>query len=128
MLPALVLSVLAFIAVLRLTKAVSIAREAVHMARDAAEVVRSPALSDEEKELRSRKAAVRLFGAFLKIGGIGAAALAASVAVVWAGSALGHYTLDEAMAVAAGWPFVLGASAAATLAWLAAYRFARARQ
>jgi hypothetical protein len=124
---ALTVSVLAFVAVLRATGAVSIASAAAREARGASAILRSPVLSDLEKELRSRRAASRLFVAFLKIAGIGAVALAASFAIVWAGAASGFYALDDAVAVAGDWPFILGASAAATLAWLAADGFARAR-
>ena len=125
---ALTVSVFAFVAVLRVTGAVSIASEAAREARGAAEILRSPVLSDSEKESRSRRAASRLFGAFLKIATIGAAALATSFAIVCAGAALGQYALDDALTVAAGWPFILGASAAATLVWLASDGVARARR
>ncbi len=125
---ALALSVAAFIAVLRLTGTVAVAGAAAAVARDAAAVVRSSMLTDEEKEARSRKAAIELFTAFLKITASGAAALGASFLVVWAGSAAGFYQLDKAMAVATGWPFLIGASVVAVAVWIAADSFGQARQ
>lgn len=127
-LAALAISVLAFIVVLRLSGAVTVAGGAVGVARDAAAVMRSPGVSDDEKEARSRRAAIALFGAFLRIAGGSIAALTASAAVIWAGSAAGFYRIEEAVAVATGWPFLIGASVAAVVLWIAADGVARARQ
>lgn len=124
-LAALALSVLAFIAVLRLSGTVTVAGNAAAVARDAAAAMRSPGLTDEEKEARSRRAAVALFGAFLRIAAGSLAAIAASAAVVWAGAAAGFYRIEEAIAVATGWPFLVGASVAAVAAWIAADRLTR---
>jgi hypothetical protein len=122
---ALTLSVLAFVAVLRLTGAVTVARTAAATARDAARGLRTPGLEDDAKEALSRRAAVELFGSFVRIAGIGVLALGLSFAVVGLGAAAGLYDLAAAVALAGGWPFIVGASAAATLAWVLFDRIAR---
>jgi hypothetical protein len=124
-LAALILSVAAFIVVLRLTGAVAMASRAAATARDAARALRSPGLGDAEKEALSRRAAAALFASFLKIAATGALALALSFAVVWLGAAAGLYDLAAAVAMAVGWPFLLGATAVGILAWLATGRIAR---
>jgi hypothetical protein len=124
-LAALILSVAAFVAVLRLTGVVTIASEAVTTARDATRALRASGLGDDEKEARSRQAAARLFASFARIAAIGVLALGLSGGVVWLGAAAGLYDLAAAAAVAGGWPFLLGASVAATLGWIVAERMAR---
>jgi hypothetical protein len=122
---ALTLSVVAFVAVLRFAGAVTVARAAAATARDAAKVLRTPGLDDDAKEALSRRAAVELFMSFVRIAGIGLMAFGLSFAVVGLGAAAGLYDLAAAVALAGGWPFIAGASAAATLAWLLADRIAR---
>jgi hypothetical protein len=121
---ALTLSVVGFVAVLRFAGAVTVARAAAATARDAAKVLRS-GLDDDEKEALSRRAAVELFMSFVRIAAIGLLALGLSFAVVGLGAAAGLYDLAAAVALAGGWPFIVGASAAATLAWVLIDRIAR---
>jgi hypothetical protein len=115
---ALAASVAAFVALLRLLNAAETGGEAVRTARAAVATLSAPGLSDAEKEAASRRAAGRLFRSFLLIAGTAAVALAVPAAIVWAGSAVGLYTLDQAVAVATGWPFLLGSTAVVVLAWI----------
>jgi hypothetical protein len=121
---ALALSVAAFILVLRLAGTVAAATRAAATARDAARALRSPGLGDAEKEALSRRAAAALFASFLRIAATGLLALGLSLAVIWLGAAAGLYDLAAALTTAAGWPFLLGATAVVTLAWLVAGRLA----
>jgi hypothetical protein len=122
---ALGLSVAAFIVVLRLTGAVAIASAAVRTAQEATRSLRSPTLTDDEKEALSRRAAGSLFAGFLKIAVIGAAGFAASFAILWGGAAAGLYDLSAALETGASWPFILGATVLATVGWILAERRTR---
>jgi hypothetical protein len=115
----LIAGLVAFVAVLRLTHAAAIARDVIGTAQDAFGVMTDPDLSEDTKETAVRRASIRLVGRFLLIGGIGVAALAAAALVVWSGAAAGFYTLDAALRIATGWPFVLITSAGAVAAWIA---------
>lgn len=120
----LVAGLVAFIAVLRLLDARQVAHNVIAAAQSALGVMTDPDLSDDEKEASVRRASIGLFGHFLRIGGVAAAAFGASIFAVWAGSVTGLYTIDEAVRVAAGWPFILVSSAGAVAAWIALDRFA----
>jgi hypothetical protein len=109
---------LSFILVLRLTDVIGVTGTAARTAADAAQVMRAPELTDDEKEMRVRKAAVRLLGSFVSITLIGCAALAAPVLIVWLGSVAGLYALDDAIAIAMGWPFLVGATVVFLVAWV----------
>ena len=124
MVAALILAVLAFVAVLRVFDAAGAGGRALATARSATTTLRSPILSDEEKERAARRAAAGLFQSFLVFALIGGAALAASAAVVWAGSAAGLYPLDALVATATDWPFLLASSVVGVAAWMATERLA----
>lgn len=115
---ALAAGILAFVAVLHFGRAVPLAREAAQVAGEAAAVMRAPDLGDDEKERRTRRAAVRLFGSFAAISLISLAALGAAAAVVWLGAVAGFYGLGEAVHTASSWPFILISSAAMIAVWL----------
>ncbi|MFP4569551.1 sulfotransferase [Rhodosalinus sp.] len=121
----LIAGLVAFLAAIRLMRAAAVAQDVVTTAQDALAVMAAPDLSEDAKETAVRRASIRLAGRFLVIAGIGIAALAAAAAVVWAGAATGLYTLDEALRVGAGWPFILLSSAGAVAAWIALDRRAR---
>ena len=61
------LAVLFFVFALGLLRVVHVGAEVIETSRAAAEVVRDPVLSDEEKELRMRRASVTLVRSFLSI-------------------------------------------------------------
>ncbi|MEQ8898365.1 MAG: sulfotransferase [Roseovarius sp.] len=122
---ALLLGLIAFIAVLRILRAEMVARRVASTAQTALRVMSDPDKTDDEKEREVRRASVRLLGLFFAIAGIGVAALGATVAVVWGGAQAGLYSIDAAIAVASGWPFLLGSSVGAVALWLALDRIGR---
>jgi hypothetical protein len=116
---ALTAGVLVFVALLRALRAADAGAEALRTARGAVADLSAPGLSDVQKEAAARAAAARLFRSFVAIAAIGAIALAAPAALVWAGSAAGLYSLAGALELATGWPFLVGSSLVAVAAWLA---------
>lgn len=118
----LVLGLLAFVAVLRALKTQQIASEVIGTSQQALGVLTDPNLSDDEKEASVRRAALRLFGNFLSITAIAIAAVAASALLVWTGAAAGLYTLNAAVDLAMGWPFILVSSVAIIIVWVALER------
>jgi hypothetical protein len=121
---ALILAVLAFVAVLRILDAAGASGRALSTVRAATTTLRSSTLSDDEKERAARRAAAGLFRSFVAITLICGAALAASAAVVWAGSAAGLYPLDALVATATDWPFLLASTVVGVAAWVATERLA----
>lgn len=119
---ALMIALVAFAAVLRQARTLATASDAVAAAREAAAALARPDLDDATKEALSRRAAGRLFGSFLRIAAAGVVAFGLSLVVVWLGAAVGLYAFPAAMAMAVSLPFLLGASLAATLAWVLANR------
>ncbi|KZY29839.1 hypothetical protein A3731_25855 [Roseovarius sp. HI0049] len=116
---ALLLGLIAFIAVLRILRAERVARRVASTAQTALRVMSDPDKTDDEKEREVRRASVRLLGLFLAIAGIGVAALGATAAVVWGGAQARFYSIEAVIAVASGWPFLLGSTVGAVVLWLA---------
>lgn len=116
-LAALFASCLAFILVLRASNVVAVTGDAARTALAAADAMRAPDLTDDQKEAQVRGAAVRLLKSFVNITLIGGAAIAAPVAIVWFGSALGLYSLQDAVDVATSWPFLAGGTLAFVVVW-----------
>lgn len=108
---------LAFLLVLRATDVIAVTGNAARTAAAAATVMRAADISDEEKEARVQKAALDLLKSFMRITLIGCAALAAPVLIVWLGSVAGLYALDDAIDLATGWPFLLGATVLCLGGW-----------
>ncbi len=119
----LVAGLAAFIGMLRLLNVGQVTHEVIGSAQSAVGIMTNPDLSDDEKEAAVRHASIGLFRQFLQIVSVAIAAFGASAIVVWAGSATNLYTLDEAMRVAASWPFLLISSAGAVIAWIALDRY-----
>jgi hypothetical protein len=115
---ALVIGLVAFVALLKVLRAAEVGGAAVREVRAAVATLSAATLSDAEKERAARRAAGTLFRSFLAIAGIGAVALAAPAAIVWAGSTAGLYTLDRVAEVALGWPFLLASSVGAVCLWI----------
>jgi hypothetical protein len=115
---ALTAGVLAFVALLKLLGAAEAGGEVLRTARGAATTLTSAELGDDAKEAAARRAAVRLLRGFAALAGIGLAALAASGAIVWAGSAAGLYPLAAAIETASGLPFLAASSLLAVAAWV----------
>ncbi|MBY5934998.1 sulfotransferase [Tateyamaria omphalii] len=115
---ALCLGLVAFIAVLRILHAQQVAGGIVETTQHALAVMMNSDIADEDKEAQVQRASIKLLGGFFWITGIGAAAIGASVLIVWGGAVLGYYAVDQAIAVALGWPFLLGSTAAAIALWI----------
>lgn len=126
-LPALIVlaaAVLVFVVLLKTLHAARAGRTVLETGQSALAALQDPTLSDAEKEAAARAAAGRLFRGFLAIGAIAVVALAVPAALVWAGSALGLYALDDALSLAAGWPFLLASTLVAVAAWATLERLA----
>lgn len=115
---ALAVGLLAFILVLRLCRAQQLATDVIQVTHTALGTMANGTLDDHEKERRVRKASLRLFRDFLLIAAVAIGACAAAALVVWGGAEIGLYTLEHAIEVAMGWPFILTSSVAAVLLWI----------
>lgn len=124
---ALMLGMLAFIFVLRMFNAVKVAGKVIETTQGAIAVMANTDVSDVEKEARVRRASLKLLGQFFWIASIGVAAVTTSIALVWGGAALELYRLDRTIAIAVGWPFILGSSAFAVAVWIGLDRMNRGR-
>jgi hypothetical protein len=119
---ALLLAVAFFIGILKSMRAAEVGSDAIRVAQATVAAMSNAGLSDHEKEIEVRRAAVRMFRSFLWIMLIAAVALAGPAALLWAGSAAGFYTLGEVAEVATSGPFLLGSTAGAILLWIALER------
>ncbi|WP_179378336.1 sulfotransferase [Jannaschia marina] len=115
---ALLLGIVAFVAVLRVLDAQRVAGGIIGTTQQALSVMANSDLPDDDKEVEVRRASIKLLGGFFRIATIGVAAFAAPALIVWGGSALGFYSVDQAMAVALGWPFILGSTAVMVAIWI----------
>lgn len=115
---ALFLGLLAFVAVLRILEAQKVAGGIIDTTQQALAVIANSDIADDDKEVQVRRASIQLLGGFFKIAGIAAAALCASALIVWGGAALNFYAFDRAIAVALGWPFILGSTVVAIALWI----------
>lgn len=113
-----------FVLLLKVLRAAEVGAEAIQVARSAVATMSAADLSDDEKETRVRRAAGRMFRNFLVITLIGVVALALPAFIIWAGSTMGLYTIEEVTAVATGWPFLLAATVGSVLIWMALERWA----
>lgn len=118
-LAALALSLLSFILSLKLLHAEEVGAGVLVTARKAGTAMTSAELDDAEKERLVRQAAGRMLAGFFRIGGIALVSAAIAAAIVWGGSALGLYTLQEAADLGASWPFLFGSTLAALALWVA---------
>jgi hypothetical protein len=118
----LVAGVLVFVGLLKALGAAETGAAALRTARGAAATLSDAGLGDDAKEAAARRAAAALFWSFLVLTGIAVAALGVPALLVWAGSAAGFYPLDHAVAAATGWPFLIGSTLLAVVAWIAMER------
>lgn len=122
---ALALGLLAFIFVLRIFNAAQVAGDVIETTQGAIGMMANTDVSDAEKETQVRRASIKLLGRFFWIAFIGVAAFTVSTLLIWGGSALGLYALDRTIAIAIGWPFILGSSAVAIAVWIGLDRMNR---
>ncbi len=88
--------------------------------------MRDRTLDDDAKELAARSAAIGLFGGFVSIVWRAAAALVASLALLYGGDWLGIIDGDAVMTTLASWRFLIGTTVAITVLWVVVGRW-RAR-
>ena len=119
---ALLLGLVAFVGVLRALDAAGVASRILAVAQGAVLAMTDPDLSDNQKEKRVRRASTQLFAQFLRIAGIGIAAMGAAAGIVWIGIALELYSAERVGEVALGWPFLIGSSIGAVAIWIALER------
>lgn len=122
---ALMLGLLAFICVLRIFNAAQVAGEVIETTQGAIGVMTNTDVSDADKEAQVRRASLKLLGRFFWIAAIGFAAFGVSTLLIWGGSAMGLYALDRTIAIAIGWPFILGSTAVAIAVWIGLDRLNR---
>jgi hypothetical protein len=118
-LAALVAGLIAFIAVLRGLAAQRHAVHAVKIAQDAIGVITDPDLNDDVKEKHVQQASLSLLKSFVTLLAIGIVACISAAGFVVGGDRLGLFSIDQAMDIAMGWPFILGSSAGAIALWIA---------
>ena len=111
------LALILFMAVLRLGRVVERSVDVVRAARGSVGAMTSSVLSDEEKEARIRRDAIRMMGAFAGITFWSAVAVAVPLATVVLAGLAGFFDLDRAAAIAGSWWFILAATAGMTVAW-----------
>ena len=114
---ALSLALILFMVVLRLGRVVERSVDVVRAARGSVGAMTSSVLSDEEKEARIRRDALRMMRAFAGITFWSAVAVAVPLATVVLAGLAGFYDLDRAAAIAGSWWFILAATAGMTVAW-----------
>lgn len=102
---------------------VPVAGDIVRTAGGALATMRNPALDDDAKEQAARSAAIGLFGGFLSIVWRTAAAVAASLVVLYAGDWLGIFDADAVMTTLASWEFIVGTTVVITVLWIAFSRW-----
>ncbi|PJI91462.1 sulfotransferase family protein [Yoonia maricola] len=122
---ALLLGLFAFILVLRVFNAAQVASDVIETTQGAIGMMANTDITDADKEKHMRRASIKLLGRFFWIASIGVMALAASGVLVWGGSLLGLYSLERAIEVALGWPFILGSCIVAIAVWVGLDRMKR---
>jgi len=105
---------------------IPIAGTIAQMARTAIVTMRDQTLDDDAKELAARSAAIGLFGGFVSIVWRAAAALVASLAVLYGGDWLGIIDGDAVVTTLASWSFLIGTTVIITFLWVVVGRW-RAR-
>lgn len=114
---ALFVGIAAFVVMLRLLRAEAVAAGVLESARSAFTVIFDSTVSEDEKEVQVRRAALGMFRSFALILGIGVVSLAVPVAIVWLGARVGLYALDDAVGVASSWWFIAVSTVAAVALW-----------
>lgn len=93
------------------------ARAIVQATRAATQVMAATDIGLDDKERAVQRAALAMFAASARISLKLIATLAAPVACVYAGLALGAFGESELWQAAMGWPFLVGSSAVMVLIW-----------
>ena len=100
------LSIVAFMALLKLMRVDAIAREVLAISRRAVAQLRDPCVSDDVKERMARRFSLRLLGHFFLIVAFSAIAGGASFGVLALMDTIGLASLKESTAILTDWLFV----------------------
>jgi hypothetical protein len=96
-----------FVVALKASGLVPRAQVVFSATRAATAVMRSPELSEEQKETAVQKAALEMFGSLFSIAVRTVFTLALPVALVLLGCAVGLYSAEEAVRAASNWYFIV---------------------
>lgn len=102
---------------------VPVAGAIVDTAGKAMATMRDRTLDDDAKEQAARSAAIGLFGGFLSIVWRTAAAVGASMALLYGGDWLGIFDADAAMTTLVSWEFIIATTILITIIWIAFSRW-----
>lgn len=113
----LIIAVLLFAMALKVSRAVHFVYVAAYEGKQAVQVIRNPELTDEQKELATRRASIQMFLSCWRITWRVVVALALSAAVLWLGSLSHTYSsIQLSHAVMNGW-FIAASTIIFILAW-----------
>ena len=110
-------SIVLFVICLKIFTVMPKVSHVVFETREAISVMKSPEMSDEQKEATLQTAAVRMFGYFFSILLRVALSFGIPLGYVILGSALGFYTTEEAVATTSNWYFIIGSTLVMISAW-----------
>jgi hypothetical protein len=100
----------AFTLCLHFFRIVGLARRIIGASGEALTTMRASALSDEEKETAIQRAAAEVMVALVALLARVGAAIALSLAVIYAGTFVNAYSMDAVMLAAGDWYFIAGSS------------------
>lgn len=89
-----------FVILFQILGLVTKSQDVVRISRHSLDIIRSPSLSDEEKESRLQQNSQKLLGLFLILAGGGAIAVALPLGVLWLGDRLGWLSLASSLETA----------------------------
>lgn len=124
-LPLAILLVAAFVLLLERAGLPRHAKAAADGARDTLRVIADHSLTDDAKERRLRREALRLFGLFGRIMLGTAVAAGVPLALLWTLDLLGVASLPDTLHLLARWDFILPLALFGTLAYFAVRRIRR---
>ena len=107
---ALTAATVAFTLCLHFFRIVGLARRIVGASGQAVTTMRLAALSDEEKETAIQRAAVEVMVALVALLARVGAAIALSLAVIYAGALVDAYSIDAVLLAAGNWYFIAGST------------------
>ena len=100
----------AFTLCLHFFRIVGLARRIIGASGKAVTTMRFAALSDEEKETAIQRAAVEVMVALVALLARVGAAIALSLALIYAGTLVNAYSVDTVLLAAGNWYFIAGSS------------------
>lgn len=118
----LALGVVAFVLLLRMTRAPQIGADALAVVRRTVAAMTDRGLSDDEKERLARRASLRLLRCFLQISLSGLVAAAAPAAIIWTGVEAGLFAFRDVETDAMSPPVLIAMAIGSVATWIALER------